>query len=252
MRNSIFFEMDGKKYRSFTPIPGNFRHEMKEDYFYDVIPYRTMLRYDPNFTDKVYIQSTIVQLLWNNHKIIEDYSTLKKLFSNWIIYWKGNEGIIGYSKFEEIIDEFGLIVAKAPDLRRYVPLKLKKKHWYSDDVEEIEDSNTRSKIKRALCNVSYILTLREDIRKASKEFQNQFWGIFPTVKNLEERLPYKSTSIRKYGQDNFMASDEQTKSLIVATKKIYPYLSLRRFKNKIESEFGLKYGVSTIKRYWEK
>ncbi|WP_152520461.1 hypothetical protein [Cyclobacterium qasimii] len=244
--------MDGKKYRSFTPISGSLRHMMKEYNVYDVIPYRTMLRYDPNFTDKVYIQSTIVQLFWNNQEIIKDYTTLKKLFFNWIIHWKGNEGIMGYSKTEEIIDEFGLKVAGALDLRGYVPLKLKKKHWYSDDVEEVEDSDQRSKLKRALRKESYIKAIREDIRKASKEFQNQFWGIFPTVKNLKERLPYKSTSIRKYGRGNFMASDEQTKSLIVATKKIYPYLTLRRFKNKIESEFGLKYGVSTIKRYWEK
>ena len=77
-----------------------------------------------------------------------------------------------------------------------------------------------------------------------RNYQNNNFGVMPTVKDLENATGYPDPTIRKFGEGYFINKSENTKQLVQKYRQIYPNLN--------QNDLAIKSNISlrSIKRYF--
>jgi|GEM_PF-2608880 len=256
--NKRFFDLNGKRYVSFTPNP----NIKKNAYFYgeslrcDVVSYKRYL-FQMGFGDhivhcKSYLKSAILKFLYNNFEVIDSLDELSSVFQIWILSWQDNIGMEsnGIDQFEfsnTYCTEIWGVTKKAIQSKMDKDTVMKGFHWYPLPIECIQDTVVR-KIEKQTCRSK---ANNNFLQGKIEDFSNLFtigpYNILPTVKDISTILGYSKDVIRSHGIGFFILPNTQKLQILRMLMDEKPNLKQKEIVAEM-TNIGLDISLSHLKK----
>lgn len=242
--NNLFAEWKeihkGVCYYTRSPFP-------EQDYFFssEPLPYcRNSASFlASNFKyDEVlfYIREQIAILKFNNPNLDRLY--LESIFQTRILNWRGNKELKEFLyefNHMKILDEAIDDVLDSDDLSKFIELDYTR-HWYGDRVISLPGNQKKNKWgerswEKHKLRTSYASQQKRNrIEEVSIEYQNENFGILPTVRDVKDATGMSDYEIKANGKGLFLNKSENKKQRIIKYLELDSNLTYKQIADKYD------------------